>query len=266
MLITGLHSIWNAFEVGYPFVEAILSIYPAVDELLIADWTSTDGTEKVLRRMEEEFPKIRVIKFPPEKGKDYEYLDFVLDKLLEEAEGEFILQVQADEGYHEKDILKFREVAKTDNKHNVFVQRGLTVCSFRTVHSVGLPRIIRFFRNTGEVYFSEGGAGLRGKTFPIKRLFFPMFHFYNSFPGEQWRRAKRHHLWLATECKLRAERYEYLKKKRAWENDETYRSQGEPLDFQPSLFKGLAMMGEYRVRDVLFDKQWLRETTGLSYS
>lgn len=56
--VSGVYTCRNSIEVGYPFVEAILSALPLCDEFLINDGGSVDGTlatehEPRIRRYEE---------------------------------------------------------------------------------------------------------------------------------------------------------------------------------------------------------------------
>lgn len=263
--ISGIFTVRNAFGVGYPFVESILSVLPVTDEFLIGDRYSTDGTSEVFERLQRVWSKIKILHFEEKKGKHCEHITLVLNNLVKEARGDWILEIQADEGYHEKDLFKFRKVVETAPDTKVFTQEGLTISSFRIAHKGLLLRIMRFFKNTGEVSLTEAGAGISGKITPEKRLDFPLYHFYNSFPFEAWKRTSRHHLQIATEDKTRAEWYERLKRNKAYEKDTSYYSEGPVLDFIPSIFKGLAELRSYKVREELFDRRWLGENTGLAY-
>lgn len=49
--ISGFTFIHNAIESGYPIVEAIRAVQPYVDEIVIVDMQSTDGTRAVLEQM-----------------------------------------------------------------------------------------------------------------------------------------------------------------------------------------------------------------------
>lgn len=51
MKISGFTLVHNGISGGYPFVEAITAVQPYVDEVVAVDIESTDGTDKVLRRI-----------------------------------------------------------------------------------------------------------------------------------------------------------------------------------------------------------------------
>ena len=49
--ISGFTFVHNAIEGGYPFVEVIMALQPFVQEIVVVDAASTDGTRQVLERM-----------------------------------------------------------------------------------------------------------------------------------------------------------------------------------------------------------------------
>lgn len=51
MNLSGYSFIHNGIEGGYPFVEAIQAVEPHVDEIVIVDMESTDGTRDILKEM-----------------------------------------------------------------------------------------------------------------------------------------------------------------------------------------------------------------------
>lgn len=51
MMISGFTFVHNALEGGYPIFEAIKVVHPYVDELIIVDMASDDGTRELLEKM-----------------------------------------------------------------------------------------------------------------------------------------------------------------------------------------------------------------------
>ncbi|MBC8097072.1 MAG: glycosyltransferase, partial [Akkermansiaceae bacterium] len=59
MKVSGFTFVRNGNKLGYPFVQSIRSILPIVDEFVVALGPSDDGTEEMLRAIND--PKIRII-------------------------------------------------------------------------------------------------------------------------------------------------------------------------------------------------------------
>lgn len=53
----------NCIELDYPFVEAILSLLPVCDEVVVCDNESIDGTFEMLRQLAANIPALRVIEW-----------------------------------------------------------------------------------------------------------------------------------------------------------------------------------------------------------
>jgi len=87
-MITGINMIRNGIENGYPFAESILSALPLVDEYLMNDGGSTDGTLEVLQKMEETFPKIRLYQIPDKPSVRWDCISDVINKFIKEATGD----------------------------------------------------------------------------------------------------------------------------------------------------------------------------------
>jgi glycosyltransferase involved in cell wall biosynthesis len=90
MTISGFSFIHNALTAGYPITEAINTIKPYVDEVVMVDMASTDGTQDVLKRM-----GVRII-----NGRWEQLGDRALDTAwshYKECIGDTILHFEADE-------------------------------------------------------------------------------------------------------------------------------------------------------------------------
>jgi len=62
MRLTGILTIKDGIYLGYPFLEAVLSIMPIVDEFLINDGGSKDGSLEILKKLKKPFLKLSFIK------------------------------------------------------------------------------------------------------------------------------------------------------------------------------------------------------------
>ncbi len=104
--ISGFTFIHNALTGGYPIIEAIYAVQSYVDEIVIVDMQSTDGTREIIEELASHTKGI---------GKPYDYADIRIvngywgneaGKTLREAhnqyiqcEGDVILHFEADEVY-----------------------------------------------------------------------------------------------------------------------------------------------------------------------
>ena len=84
---------------------------------------------------------------------------------------------------------------------------------------------------------------------------------YNVFPENDFERAKMVATFFAEKEKER---------QRDWKNLESNPPQKqepnpEAVKKLPALVQGLAGLDKYKVREELFDKKWLKKTTGLNY-
>jgi glycosyltransferase involved in cell wall biosynthesis len=114
MKISGFTIIRNAIENDYPIVEAIRSILPVVDEMIIAVGDSTDGTEELIRSIDS--PKIKIIYsvwdtktnnqggciLAVETNKAFQHIS---------ADSDWAFYIQGDEVIHEKFHAVIRDTA-----------------------------------------------------------------------------------------------------------------------------------------------------------
>lgn len=110
--ITGIMPVYNVLSGQYPFVECILLDLPLVDEMIIVNIGSDDGTLNVLERISSLNNKVKIHNVPFEKienGRAYELIDkSFMDVVYNIASGDWIIAFHADEYYHpsEYDLIK----------------------------------------------------------------------------------------------------------------------------------------------------------------
>ncbi|MCH7886799.1 MAG: glycosyltransferase [Candidatus Marinimicrobia bacterium] len=102
MQVSGFSFVRNAIKLGYPVVEALRSILPICDELVIAVGRSEDNTFELIKSIGDK--KIKIIETEWDKkdfvrGKVY---SIQTDIALEECQGDWCFYIQADEVVHEK--------------------------------------------------------------------------------------------------------------------------------------------------------------------
>jgi len=278
MKITGIFTIQDGISLGYPFLEAILSVIPIVDEFFINDAGSRDGTFENLQRLKKLFPnKISLYQIPSFQSTYFEWIDEVLNRLIKEASGDWIIEVQGDELRHEKDIFKIKKILEEAKGYNSLRQRCLD-CTWQGIDRY-VYRVVRTFRNIPGVESFLGGDDFRLKGAPPRKkeytthnvppeleIDIPFYHFSGIFPKNNTRRCERIATYVATGCKARRELWEELKElKQQGKNWGNWRPPEKTLPCFPALFKGLNKYSEYKLREELFDKKWLSKTTSLKY-
>ena len=265
MKIVGVLIIRNAFEIPYPFVEAILSIYPAVDEMIVVDGGSTDGTYEVLLKLEKTYSKLKIIRIPEKPADHYENIDNAINFVMNSLdEGDWLWQVQADEGFHEKTIMKIRKMLMFLEAEGL-IQPRLQVYWFRKIDRSYIYWTNRIVRVQRDIRWIDGADNIVRKGskkaekigVPVN---IPFYHFDITFPMARYRKMKRHLEWIGRKQRDRqkvinnvkkteennAHRWEYIKK--------------IPVNPEiPALFKPLAYMDNYRVREELYDPYYLNK-------
>lgn len=193
--MSGIYTIRNAITVGYPFVEAVMSTLPIVDEMLINDGGSNDGTLEQLKRIQTFFPeKVQLFHVKDYKSKRYECLDEQLEQLIQKAQGEWILEVQSDEIWRQPQ--EVRLLIKDVMKNQCNSVRQLRV-NAKTGHKLWTVRIVRNIggirsRKGGDCFYVEGKQTVP----PEFRTEFPFYHFPSCV--KQKEKRKRHARFLAT--------------------------------------------------------------------
>ncbi len=97
--ISGFTFIHNAISSGYPIVEAINAVYPYVDEMVVVDMQSTDGTREVLQRL-----GVRILdgQWDCQAGETLK----AAHSRYTECQGDIIVHFEADEVYEDRLIGK----------------------------------------------------------------------------------------------------------------------------------------------------------------
>jgi glycosyl transferase family 2 len=102
-------AIRNGLRLGYPFREAIRAALPAVDELVVEDGQSEDGTFEILEGIAKSEPKLRLSRHPWDAtSTNGSAIRNALDHARLQAQGEYIWQVDANEVLPEQDVESLR--------------------------------------------------------------------------------------------------------------------------------------------------------------
>src|SRR6478609_8763907 len=104
MKISGFTIIRNAVSNDYPIVEAITSILPVVDEMIVLVGDSEDATEDLIRNINSNKIKIHHSIWDNSLRKGGEVLAVETDKAFQliDPESDWAFYIQGDEVVHEK--------------------------------------------------------------------------------------------------------------------------------------------------------------------
>lgn len=133
MAITSTVVAFNCIQLDYPLEASIRSALEVVDEVFVNEGNSSDGTKDILVSLQEEFGK-DVVRF--------ETRDWVHNRgwqqkernyAIEQAKGDWILVLDADDLIHENDVLAIKALAEAPY---------LNFIDFKVSHFYGLPSYI----------------------------------------------------------------------------------------------------------------------------
>jgi len=201
MKISGFSYVKNGFEYGYPFLEAIQSILPVCDEVVVAVGESNDGTRDALGRLDPQ--KIKIIDTVwdmnlREGGKVFaQQANIALDNI----KGDWAFHIQADEVIHENDLPKILSAIKMyDSNKQVegfilpFLHFWGSYDYIRTSRRIHKHEV-RIFRNDKPVRSYADSQGFRhytsieaynkgekGKKLKVKKIDAPVYHYNGVRP------------------------------------------------------------------------------------
>jgi hypothetical protein len=106
--ISGFSFARNAVRLGYPLREALLSILPVVDELVvaIAPGDPDDGTREMVESIGD--PRVRIVDAAWDDSRRQQVYADLTNVALRQCTGDWCLYIQADEAVHEDDLPAIR--------------------------------------------------------------------------------------------------------------------------------------------------------------
>ena len=209
MRISGFSYVKNGLQLGYPFLESILSVLPVCDEFVIAVGDSTDGTREAIERLNSN--KIRIIDtiWDDQLRQEGKIFSQQANIALDQITGDWALHIQADEVMHEKDLPLIRSAVEKyrDNKNvEGFIQPFLHfwgsyeyIRTSRRVHKYEVrifrnDKLVRSFRDSqGFRKYSSVEAyeqGEKGEKLRVKKIDAPVYHYNAVRPVEQMRKKR----------------------------------------------------------------------------
>jgi hypothetical protein len=278
MKISAIQSINNAVSLGYPFIEATLSVLPVVDEFLINDGGSSDETPFYLEKLKKTFPdKIKLFNKPYHPSDCWETIDECIEFLISKAKGDWIFEVQGDEIRHEKGLLEVKQTIEKASKEGYNSIRMITHwCNFQGIDSYKY-RNVRIVRKIKDLKSHWGGddfqispsvspaEGFTSSNVPPELVTdlvcFNLGGSYYVFPENDLKRAKTVATFIAGKDEERQQLWEYFESN----PPPKYKPNPEVVKQLPAIVQGLAGFSRYKVRDELFDKKFLKKLTGIKY-
>jgi len=147
MRITGFMPLYNGIYGQYPFLEMIALALPLVDEFLVNDGGSTDGTREVLEEAASLNRKIKIVDYPHVKGDAYQGLDDAIEYTMSQATGDWLIEIQADEYFP----VCFHDRVKQNIKH-------ADKYGFNSIRHTRFDTEYLHFNNFFDMFFDEGDA------------------------------------------------------------------------------------------------------------
>lgn len=218
--ISGVYTCRNAIEAGYPFVESILSVLPAVDEFLVNDGGSDDGTLDVMKRLEKQYDRIRLYQIDDYESERWETIDDQLEALIDEADGDWIFESQADEYWRHEDVMNVRRlVDEIDDLDYNSIRQNRVIAGHDgdgyEYPTVRLVRNVDDLRSTqgGDCFYFEGEDIVHEQysahnAYPEFWTDIEFYHFTNAFREQRVEAMERHAEHLATESEVRQDALE----------------------------------------------------------
>lgn len=196
MKISGFTYVRNGIHYQYPYLAAIQSILPIVDEMVVVVGDSTDGTRESVEALNE--PKIKIVDtvWDENNRKNGKIFSMQSNAGILNITGDWGLHIQADEVIHEDDVAKIKEyIELADNMENVdgllfpfyhFWGDYSHIRDSRKVHDFE----VRAFKNNGHVFSFKDSQGFRfypsyqayldgdeGKKLRVLNTNIPVYHY-----------------------------------------------------------------------------------------
>ncbi len=106
MRIVGCTLVADALTLEFPILEAIFSVLPLCDELIVNVGPSRDGTLDLVRSLDD--PRVRIVEGAWDRGLGSAMLAVETQRALDRARGDWAIYIQADEILHEEGLTRFR--------------------------------------------------------------------------------------------------------------------------------------------------------------
>lgn len=257
MRISAYTCIRNGIRLGYPWVEAVLSVLPAVDEYIIIDYFSDDGTYETALTLAKWDNRIRVYQREwPKITTDGSSIGLAQTEGLRLCTGDVCMLVQADEIHHEAPVLDYRRIFRNfyNSQYN-----GLEFDFRHVIHNFqeeminpAYTRAIRLVRNMPQIISCHDGFSFWYAEplihIPMSK---PIFHCGYEFPLNIPAKHLNHRqLYSNMDIYKQAasDAEERLDKAQHNEIDEIFTRTTTKISDLPAILRGLLNKRAYEVR------------------
>ena len=121
MNITGIIPVYNGIDTTQRAIQSLISQTHVLNEIIVVDDGSTDGTADLLKRLESQIPSLRVI-YQKNKG-----VASARNCAIRESKSEYILTLDADDYYEPSFAAKALKLFENDEK------LGAVMCGYTRV-------------------------------------------------------------------------------------------------------------------------------------
>lgn len=166
--LSGFTFLRNALELGYPWVEACMSVLPLCDEFVIGVATdSTDDTAKWVKKVQQRWPeKIRIYEFQwPSITATGTSIGTVQTDVLRQCKGWYRWLIQADEIYAPETLPVVQQLVKEAKYEAYGFPFQHIQSNFQQIiplHTAAYTRAVRLVRNIDRIIAEHDGWSLLG--------------------------------------------------------------------------------------------------------
>ena len=266
MRVTGFSLVANAVRLDFPVVEALRSVLPLVDELIVNVGPSDDGTRDLVASLAD--PRLTIITGPWDRAAGSAMLATETQRALDAATGDWAIYIQADEVLHEAGIPALRAAM-----HGALAEARVEALLVDFVHHYGSP-----------AWMGQGRAWYRREVRVVRRTSglrsFRDAQGFRASPADRRPRARRsgatyhHYGWARPMPALEAKRQVDNQLYHGGAEARAPVSAGLPRDVGLTPFRGShpAVMQEWlaaragRFNDRFLPQSWSRRRLALAAS